>query len=409
MLFYAARQPILDVNKELFAYELLFREGIDNVFPNIDGDEATSKIITGSQFAFSVEDFTGDKPAFINFTLETLQKKYPTLIPNHQVVVEVLETVQPGKRLLRECKELKEKGYTLALDDYEHQPVWKHFFPYIDIIKIDFQISSIDDIKQLITVLKPYPHIKLLAEKVETNEQFETAKSLGFAYFQGYFFSKPEIMHAKSLSPSQMTLAELLYETSKSEMDLQKITQVFERDINLSYKLLRYSNSAAFKRRTEISTIKQALIVLGSAELKKFLSVLFTAQVSNDKPAELMGMAMTRARFCEGLAELHNKIQDTPMAFLTGMMSLIDAILDEKMESVLEKLPLAQDIKNALINGEGLLADYLTLVKHYESADWDKANEKIAELTLPSQQIPNIYHDAVQWSNEQMKAMNEQS
>lgn len=139
MYFYAARQPILDKDKKLYAYELLFRDSLDNVFPDIDGDVATSKMIEASQFNMGVSEFTGNKPAFINFTLETLNKNYPTMLTNEEVVVEILETVKPGKKLLAHCKELHEKGYTLALDDYIHQKVWAHFYPYINIIKIDFQ------------------------------------------------------------------------------------------------------------------------------------------------------------------------------------------------------------------------------------------------------------------------------
>ncbi len=227
---------------------------------------------------------------------------------------------------------------------------------------------------------------------------------MGFSYFQGYFFSKPEMMQSKALSPAQMTLAELLYETSKAEMDLNKITDVFQRDVHLSYKLLRYSNSAIFKRRAEIETIKQALVVLGQAELKKFLSLLFTAQISSDKPAELMRLSMTRARFAEGLAQLHGKV-DTAKAFLTGLMSLMDAILDEPIESVMSKLPLAKEIKDALVENQGLLADYISLIKHYESAHWKEANQAIVALQLPNEKVPDAYHTAVQWANEQMKAL----
>ncbi|MCC5826492.1 HDOD domain-containing protein [Alkalimonas sp.] len=403
MYFYAARQPILDRNKELYAYELLFRDSLDNVFPDIDGDEATSKMIEGSQFSFSLEDFLGDKPGFINFTLDTLQKKYPRMLPKEQIVVEVLETIQPGKRLLAECQDLKNKGYVLALDDYEHQSVWRHFYPFIDIIKIDVLSTNIDTIHQIKQAIADFPHIKLLAEKVETNQQFETAMELGFDYFQGFFFSKPEMMQTKSLSPAQMTLAELLYETSKSEMDLTTITAVFQRDISLSYKLLRYSNSAIFKRRTEIATIKQALVVLGQAELKRFLSLLFTAQISSDKPAELMRLSMTRAKFAEGLAELHGS--DSSKAYLTGMMSLMDALLDEPIESVMQKLPLAKDIKEALVEGSGVLADYLKLMQWYEHADWQQASALIEQLRLPANRVPDAYHEAINWANEQMKVM----
>jgi c-di-GMP-related signal transduction protein len=404
MYFYAARQPILDRNKELYAYELLFRDGLENAFPDIDGDEATSRMVEGSQFSFGLEDFLGDKPGFINFTLDTLLKKYPSMLPKEQVVIEILETVQPGKRLLAECQQLKEKGYVLALDDYIHQPVWRHFYPFIDIIKIDFRDTSTDTIHEIKQSIAEFPHIKLLAEKVETNEEFQMAMDLGFAYFQGYFFSKPEMMQSKALSPAQMTLAELLYETSKSDMDLNSITQVFQRDVHLSYKLLRYSNSAIFKRRAEIETIKQALVVLGQVELKKFLSLLFTAQISSDKPAELMRMSMTRARFAEGLAELHGKV-DTAKAFLTGLMSLMDAILDEPIESVMNKLPLAKEIKDALVSKSGPLADYIKLIQFYETAQWNDANQVITALQLPSDKVPDAYHTAVQWANEQMKAL----
>jgi EAL and modified HD-GYP domain-containing signal transduction protein len=404
MYFYAARQPILDRNKALYGYELLFRDGLSNVFPEIDGDEATSRMIEGSQFSFGLEDFLGDKPGFINFTLETLLKKYPSMLPKEQVVIEILETVQPGKRLLAECQHLKEQGYTLALDDYIHQPVWRHFYPFIDIIKIDFRSTDIATIKLVQQAIADFPHIKMLAEKVETNEEFQQALDMGFFYFQGFFFSQPEMMQTKALSPAQMTLAELLYETSKAELDLVKITNIFQRDVNLSYKLLRYSNSSVFKRRAEIETIKQALVVLGQVELKKFLSLLFTAQISSDKPAELMRMSMTRARFAEGLATIHGKV-DTGKAFLTGLMSLMDAILDESIASVMEKLPLAKEIKDALVDHTGILADYLTLIKYYETAQWQQANQAIESLGIDTDKVPDAYHNAVQWANEQMKAL----
>ncbi|KPM77955.1 MULTISPECIES: EAL and HDOD domain-containing protein [Pseudoalteromonas] len=402
MYFYAARQPILDKEKKLVGYELLFRDGVDNVFPDIDGDEATSRLIEGSQFNFGLEDLTDNKPAYINFTLETLQKGYPLLLGKEQVVVEILETIQPGKRLLALVKDLKERGYTLALDDYIHQPVWRHFYPYIDMIKIDFLTTDKESIEAVIEAIKPHPHIKLLAEKVETYEKYQLALEMGFSYFQGFFFSKPEMVQSKTLPPSEMALAELLYETSSIDLNLRKITEVFERDVNLSYKLLRYSNSAAFKRRAEISTIKQALIVLGSEEIKRFLSLLFAAQVSADKPAELIRLSLTRARFAELLAISHGKLRDTGMAFLTGMMSLMDAILDEDMPSVMNKLPLTNEIKDALLKDEGLLATYLNLVKFYEQANWEKAKEIQQQLGLKPEEVPDAYHDALSWSNDQM-------
>ncbi|MBQ4850955.1 EAL and HDOD domain-containing protein [Pseudoalteromonas sp. MMG012] len=405
MYFYAARQPILDINKELVGYELLFRDGVDNVFPNIDGDEATSRLIEGSQFNFGLDDLTDNKPAYINFTLETLLKGYPTMLSREQIVVEILETVQPGKRLLAAVQDLKDKGYTIALDDYQHQKVWRHFYPFIDQIKVDFLATSHAEILEIIDATKGFNNIKLVAEKVETYEQYQQAIDWGFSLFQGFFFAKPEMVQSKALPPSEMALAELLYETSSVDVDLQRITAVFERDVNLSYKLLRYSNSAAFKRRAEISTIKQALVVLGNAELKKFLSLLFAAQVSAEKPMELIKLSLTRAHFCELLATKRNDKHNIGTAFLSGMMSLMDAILDETMDSVMSKLPLVIEIKDALLNGDGVLATYLSIAMDYEQAQWEKAQQTCADLKLDSTCLPEIYSDAVNWSNEQMQVI----
>lgn len=401
MYFYAARQPILDKDKNLFAYELLFRDSIDNIFPDIDGDEATSKMIEASKFNLGISEFTGNKPAFINFTLDSIERGYPKVLTNKEVVIEILETIKPGKKLLAYCKELFEEGYTLALDDYIHQSVWAHFYPFIKIIKIDWQDTSLEQIKEIKTAIANHPHIQLLAEKVETYEEYNQAVELGFELFQGFFFSKPEMVKTKSLSPSQMAMAELLYETSKPEMDLTSITSVFERDVSLSYKLLRYANSPVFKRRNEISTIKQALITLGSGELKRFLGLMFATNVNPDKPSELINAAMTRAKFCEMVANDINAPIDTSIAFLTGLLSLIDAILDEKLDIVLEKLPLAQEIKDALLNKKGVLSALIILVQQIEHADWDKTSKVMEKLGLTKEKVVKDYNEAIAWADEQ--------
>ncbi len=401
MIFYAARQPILDKSKKLFAYELLFRDNIDNVFPEIDGDEATSKMIEAGQFNMGICTFTGNKPAFINFTLETLIRGYPEILMPDEVVIEILETLKPDKKLLALCKELHSKGYTLALDDYEHQSAWIHFYPYIQIIKIDIQLSGLDEIKEVLSSIKDYPHIKMLAEKVETYDEYNQMMQLGFDYFQGYFFAKPEMLKTKNLSPSQITMTELLHETSKAEVDLNRITHVFEHDVSLSYKLLRYANSAIFKRLNEISTIKQALVILGSSELQRFIGLMFAVTANPDKPSELINLAMIRAKFCELTSqEIHSKI-DASIAFLTGLLSMIDAILDAEMATVLEKLPLSKEIKEALLTKKGTMAALIKLVGYIEQAQWDEANKVIDELKLDKDNVVKHYNQALTWADEQ--------
>ena len=401
MYFYAARQPILDRDKNLFAYELLFRDSIVNVFPGIDGDEATTKMIEASNFNLGISEFTGNKPAFINFTLETLIKGYPETLTTDELVVEILETVKPGKKLLAICKDLHQKGYTIALDDYIHQTVWHHFYPFVHIIKVDWQTTSVDTIKEIKVAIENFPHIKLLAEKVETYEQYNQALELGFELFQGFFFAKPEMVKTKNLSPSQIAMAELLYETSKTEVDLANITAVFEHDVTLSYKLLRYANSAIFKRRTEISTIKQALVTLGSAELKRFLGLMFAANINPEKPSELINSAMARAKFCDLMAKEVKSPIDQAIAFLTGLLSLIDAIVDEDLESILTKLPLAQEIKDTLLTRKGDMAALIMLLEFIERAEWSKTAVIMKRLGLEKASVLKHYNEAIAWADEQ--------
>jgi c-di-GMP phosphodiesterase len=406
MYFYAARQPILDKEKKLFAYELLFRDSIDNIFPDIDADEATTKMIEASNFNLGISEFTGNKPAFINFTLETLIQGYPETLTTDEVVVEILETVKPGKKLLAICKDLHEKGYTIALDDYIHQSVWQHFYPFISIIKIDWQDTSIATIKDVKVAIQDFPHIKLLAEKVETYEEYNQALELDFELFQGFFFAKPEMVKTKSLSPSQMAMAELLYETSKKDLDLASITSVFERDVTLSYKLLRYANSAIFKRRNEISTIKQALVTLGSEELKRFLGLMFASNINPDKPSELINAAMVRAKFCELMASEVKPPIDNSIAFLTGLLSLIDAIVDEELASILSKLPLAQEIKDTLLTRKGVMASLIMLLEFIERAEWSKTTTVMETLGLEKSNVIKSYNEAIAWADEQSSTKN---
>lgn len=404
MSFFAARQPILDVNKELFAYELLFRESLQNVFPaNINPEQATSRMIEGLQFNLGLDTLVQNKLAFINFTHESLINQYPQLLPNDQVVVEVLETVKPGKALLAAIKELKEKGYIIALDDYEHQAVWQHFYPYTDIIKIDWQATSSEQLKEILKAIKPCPWIKLLAEKIETHEEFNTAVDLGFEYFQGYFFSKPEVMQSHAINPGKLALANLTIELSNDEPDIESINKTIESDVNLSFKLLRYAQSPLFKRRADISTIKQALVVLGVQELRRFVSVLFAAQFSDEKPAELTNMSLVRACFCESLASLDNQKQNESAAFLAGLLSLLDALLDADLIDLLDKLPLSNEMKNTLLLHQGTIGQYLDLLIALERADWTKVSLLEEKLGIDKNLAGKLYQEALIWAGERQE------
>ncbi|MFT5676939.1 MAG: c-di-GMP-related signal transduction protein [Paraglaciecola sp.] len=405
MSFYAARQPILNVDKSLFAYELLFRNSLENVFPKIDDNEATSKMIEGLHLNLGLENLTQGKLAFINFTYESLINGFALMLPKEQIVVEILETVTPDKKLLEVCRELKDKGYILALDDYEHASVWLNFFPYIDIIKIDYQLSTVKQLQQITQAIKPYKHIKLLAEKIETHEEYQHAIEIGCVYFQGYFFSKPEVIKSVTFSPTQYSLMNLIAEMNMPDPDLGIITRAFESDVNLSFKLLRYAQSPLFKKNNKIESIKQALVVLGQEEIEKFVSLLFTAQFSVNKPQELIKMSLVRARFCELIVSLPNQPTLQSSGFLVGLFSLLDAMVDTEMPELMDKLPISQQIKDVILLRKGQQAKYLTLCGSFEQAQWQEANDLCVSMGIDGEQTVDIFQQAQIWAIEQTQLL----
>jgi EAL and modified HD-GYP domain-containing signal transduction protein len=401
-----ARQPILDKNKNLFAYELLLRDSLDNTFPkNINEDEATAKIIEGLEFNLGLESLTKGSLAFINFTHDSIINGYPFLLDKDKIVVEILETAKPSKRLLDACIDLKNKGYSIALDDYEHDSVWKYFFPYVDIIKLDYSLTTEQQFQEIITALKPFPHIKLLAEKIETYSHFQHGLSIGCEYFQGYFFSRPEIIKTIAFNPSQIAVANLWTEFNRAEIDIKKVTSIFEDDINLSFKLLRYVQSPIFKRDAVIQSIKQAIIVLGSQELKRFISLLFTAQFSTGKPQALTAMVLSRGRFCELMVNATMPTNSQPSAFLIGLLSLIDAMVDGDIHELMDKLPLHKDMKDAIINRTGESAYFLRLCELFEKADWQNIELFCKQINIDHEQSYRLFQDALNWADKRVSAI----
>lgn len=405
--FYVARQPILDKEQNLFAYELLLRDSLANYFPkDVNDDEATAKIIDGLEYNLGLDSLAQGKLAFINFTHDSIINEYPLLLDKEQIVVEILETAKPGKKLLAACINLKQKGYIIALDDYEHDPRWKHFFPYVDIIKLDYSLTSEQQFQEIIATLEPFPKIKLLAEKIETFTEFEHAVSIGCEYFQGYFFSRPEVIKTVSFNPSQVAVVNLLSEINKPEIDIKKITTLFEDDVNLSFKILRYVKSPIFKRDANIETIKQAILVLGYEELKRFVFLLFTAQFSQGKPQELTVMALTRGRFCELMVQATMPPHTQSSAFLIGLLSLIDAMVDADIQELMDKLPLHQDIKDAIVSRKGESANFLKLCELFEKADWQNIELFCQQLKVDPEESSALFQQALQWADRRISAIN---
>lgn len=402
MAFFAARQPILDIDKKVFGYELLFRTSTDNVFPDIDEEKATSKMIEGLQFDLGLDKISSGKFAFINFTEQSILQLYPKLLPKQKVVIEILETVRPTPEVYEQIKVLFDNGYTIALDDFIHSEAWEPFYELCKIIKIDCLDISSEQLNEIANLKTRYPHIVLLAEKVETYEQFKEYKKLGFTLFQGYFFSKPEVMKSVSMSSTQSLLASLLNEVTQDEPNIGQITKLMEIDVALSFKVLRYTQSPLFQRRKKIDSIRHAIVMLGKKELESFTMLLFAASFGENKPSELIKLSIHRAKFCEQLALLSDKKDQVSSAFLVGMLSLIDAMLDANIEDLIGEMSLADKIKQALLVNKGWLANAVSLCKLMEKGDWQQLDKACALMNVDCDEVAKVYAESGEWAEQRL-------
>lgn len=395
MDIFVARQPIFSQNMEIAAYELLFRDSMENFMgQEVDGDVATASVLARSFMNIGFDSVSGGKKVFVNFTKNLLVNQIPTIFPTDRTTVEILEDIEPTKEVLDACLDLKTLGYDIALDDFIFDKTMQPLVEITDIIKVDFMELTLDAIA--VEVKKLPGNIKLLAEKVETWEEFRAAIDMGFVLFQGYFFSKPEVIKRKEIPASVGVLIGLVSETNKREPDLDNIVSIVSKDVSISYKLLSLINSSYFKRLVEINSIKQALSYLGLNEFRRFISVLLMADLAKDSFSELAVVSCVRARFCELLTE-KNGI-NSQGAFTLGLFSMIDAMLGESIEKVMDILPLSAEIKEALVEKKGVLAQVLSLTVSFEKGEW-KEVEVIAErINITIEEIPHIYKDAVEWA-----------
>lgn len=398
MEVYVARQPIFNQNQKIYGYELLFREGMDNFFSGIDGNIATSKVLSNSFFNIGIKTITGRGLAFINFTRDLLLRQVPELFPKEKLVVEVLEDVEPEESVIKACKELSNEGYSIALDDFFYHSGMEPLVRLSNIIKFDFKATLPGEIAENIEKLSGY-NVRLLAEKVENQEEFLMALEMGFHYFQGYFFSKPEIFKGKDISGAKMNLLEVMAEVNKTDFKFDKVEEIIARDVAISYKLMRYINSAFFRRINEISSIKQAIVLLGEKGIRSFLSLIAMSKLAEDKPDELVRSSIIRAKFCELVGMNNGSRVNSSELFTLGLFSLIDAILNETMENLMETLPLSENIKQALIHGKGDLSDYLRLVISYEKGEWDAVSTLIEGIAVDEKNLPKFYLDALGWAD----------
>ena len=396
MFAYVARQGIFDSDSNVVAYELLFRDGKKNCFPDIEPDEATSKLITGSHLALGVEEITDGKQAFINFHKDTLLYRFPTSLDAQSVVIEIVETVNVNSQVVAACKHISNLGYKIALDDHDFDPKWDVLIPYISIIKVDIMACDFDTIEKNIPKYKE-AKVRLVAERVETHEEFERCLELGFDLFQGYFFAKPEVLKQKNIPSSKLTLLELMKESALVEFNFEKISQIIERDVALSYMLLRFINNPIMNKRHKITSLTHALTYMGEVEIKKFIALVALANLGENKPAELVHLSLVRAKFCELVAIAKKELNNPPKGFLVGLFSLLDALLDQNMKQLMDKLPLSDELKDALCGMKSQLRDYLSLARAFEYGDWGAVKRHAAKLQLNQLVLHGYYNESIKW------------
>ncbi len=399
MPLFVGRQPILDRAQKTFGYELLFRDGTENVFKNLDPDKASMSVIDTSFGQMGVRKITGGKKAFINFTRHLLLEDYGQLLPKEHVVIEVLENIEPDEEIIDACRRLKQSGYIVALDDFQYRPEYEDLFKFIDLIKVDLSVSDEKDRMNMAEKFLPLK-IELLAERVETLEEFEQTREMGYKYFQGYFFSKPVVIEAQQPPESKLARIQLLQEVNRSDFDLDRAESIIKHDPTLSWKLFRYINSAIFGFRHEIKSIRQALTQLGERNVRKWATILILSSIAEDKPKELLRQAIVRGRFCELVAEPAGMPEKDQELFMTGMFSHLDTMMNQTMHSLMLDMSLAKNVKSTLLGEQTEYQDILSMVKSCECADWKHTEELMGQYGLSEDMLPEVQRQAFEWADE---------
>jgi EAL and modified HD-GYP domain-containing signal transduction protein len=374
-----ARQPICDRAQNTFAYELLYRNAGENTAVIDNHERATAEVIVNSFMEIGLERMGGRATAFINVTRDFILGNHCRSLPAGRVVFEILENTEPDAELLNAVAELTRDGYVFALDDYTFEDRMKPFLPYCRYIKVDARQTPPELIGQRIQGLRQFP-VKLLAEKVETPDEFAFYKEHGFEYFQGYFYCRPTLFSRTKISRNRVAVSQLLAKLHQPEVRTRDIEKIVCEDISLSYQLLRYINSAAFSLPRQIESIAHAVRMVGTDHIRRLASLMMLAGV-DDKPRELLTTSLVRAKMCELLAQRQNYAN--PDAYFTvGMFSTLDAFLDCPLPEALTQLPISTEMRSALLHYEDKLGSVLQRVLTYETGNWAALDELRAD-TVP--------------------------
>lgn len=397
---FVARQAIFDRRLEVYGYELLFRSCLNNVYDATDGDLASSQVITNSFYSIGVEKILAGKRGFINFPRKLLVGNCAEVLPPEVVVIEILESVEEDAEVLAVCQDLKRRGYLLALDDFVDSGK-TGFTRLADIIKVDLQST---DAAGQAALARRYGRrgIRMLAEKVETQAEFERARRQGYSYFQGYFFARPVIMKGRETPGFKLNYLRILQELQRPEVEFGRLEGLLRPEVSLSYKLLRFVNSATFGFTRHIESLREALVLLGENEIRKWASLVVLPRLAANKPGELVLTAVVRARLCELLARPAGLGSRASELFLMGLFSLLDVMMDQPLGELLKPLHVNDDVRAALLDRaqpDNPLSAVYSLVRAHEQAEWETVSAIAGRLGVAKEMIAELYLDAVRWGD----------
>jgi c-di-GMP-related signal transduction protein len=395
LLRYVARQPIFDRHEKVFGYELLFRNGLENAFSG-DVDEA-SRATLDRTLLMGLDVLCDGRRAFVNCTRDTLMKGLVTLLPSSSTVVEILESVPPDSDVIAACRNLKEAGYLIALDDFVADDPRESLTEIADIIKVDIQLTTEAQRAELIKRHGPW-RSRMLAEKIETTADFDRARELGFVYFQGYFFRRPEMLNVRDVPANRLNYLRMLQAVSQPQLDVSALEKLIKTEASVCYRLLRYLNSSIFGLKSQIHSVRHALSMLGEREVRRWVRLVAAVGAGQDKPSDLLLAALVRGRFGELLQPLvpHGESD----LFLLGLLSLIDALLEMPMTEILDKIPLDRETKAVLLNQPSVLRPVYQLMLAHEIGEWDTATQLSQDLHLDPEEVASSYWRAQQWARE---------
>lgn len=404
MEIFVARQPIFDRDNRVAGYELLYRNDIRSAAAGgMARSEMSSQVLVNAFLGIGLHRITNGLPAFLNCSRELLIGQTLDLLDPGQVVIEVLEDVEPDEAVFAACHRLARAGYRIALDDFVFSEGYEPLLDVVHIIKIDVLAYTPEELEALVERLRSSP-VALLAEKVETRELHELCRELGFEYFQGYFYSRPETLARADLSVRHLGLLRLLNLLRDLETSTAELEEAFRSDFTLSYKLTRIANSAAFGSGG-IDSIGHAIQLLGREPLYRWLALLLITSVGKGGGLdnELVRTVLVRARYCELIAEATRRRTAAGSLFLVGLFSLLDAILGQSMEEALSQLTLAPHVVSALLNRDGPLAPTLELVEAYEAGEWDRVGSLCIDTGVAAMQLPELYLQALAWAKDRLE------